>query len=315
MTFGIDPELAAGLSQMPVLDFADISAARVVAGEFEAKAFTEIDRTGIDISEAEVVPSDGGPKVRLLIYTPRAAPRPLPVIYDVHGGGFCLGPTLTEDPRAIELARDVEALVVWPDYRLAPEYPYPAPVEDCYRGLRWVVENADSLGADVGRILIHGQSAGGGIAAALGLLARDNGGPDICFQYLGVPELDDRLETPSMQQYTDTPVWDRGLAEYSWAYYLGEGNLPGSADVPAYAAPARADDLSGLPPTYISVMQFDPLRDEGIDYTRKLLEAGIPVELHLFPGTFHGSSMIDAAEVSRRELDEEVAVLRRALHG
>jgi acetyl esterase/lipase len=131
----------------------------------------------------------------------------------------------------------------------------------------------------------------------------------LCFQFLGIPELDDRLETPSMRQFTDTPLWNRPSAEYSWRWYLGDQ----VGDVSAYAAPARAIDLAGLPPAYVSTMEFDPLRDEGIIYAMRLLEAGVPVELHQYPGTFHGSSLVTTAAVSQRQAAEMIDVLRRGL--
>ena len=144
----------------------------------------------------------------------------------------------------------------------------------------------------------------------LALLARDRGGPAICFQYLGIPELDDRLDTPSMQAFVDTPMWSRPAAVKSWEWYLGD--LWGSDDVPYTAAPARAEDLTGLPPAYVSVMEFDPLRDEGLDYAVRMIRAGVPVELHHFPGTFHGSAMAMNSAVHRREAAERLAVWRKA---
>jgi acetyl esterase/lipase len=203
-------------------------------------------------------------------------------------------------------------VVVAVDYRLAPEHPFPAPLEDSYAGLVWTAKNADALGIDPDRIAIHGISAGGGLCAGLALLARDRGEPAIAFQYLGVPEVDDRLDTPSMRAFADTPIWNLPRAEVSWDAYLGAGKR-GRPDVSPYAAPARATDLAGLPPAYVSVMEFDPLRDEGIAYATALLHAGVSVELHLFPGTFHGSSLVEDAAVSRREYDETLLALRRGL--
>ena len=144
-------------------------------------------------------------------------------------------------------------------------------------------------------------------------MARDKGGPKLCFQCLGIPELDDRLETTSMRLFDDTPLWNRPNAVLSWKYYLGENFEPGSPDVPVYAAPARATDLTGLPPAYISAMEFDPLRDEDVLYALKLMEAGVPVELHTFLGTFHGSSLFTHAAVSKRQEQEMLDVLRRGL--
>ena len=169
----------------------------------------------------------------------------------------------------------------------------------------WLHDQADALGVDPTRVAVNGGSAGGGLAAGLALLARDRGGPAICFQYLGIPELDDRLDTPSMQQFHDTPMWSRPQAEQSWEWYLGDAH--GTDDVSPYAAPARATDLAGLPPAYMSTMEFDPLRDEGIIYALKLLAAGVSVELHSFPGTFHGSG-------DRHRRRGHPARRRRALH-
>lgn len=186
-------------------------------------------------------------------------------------------------------------------------------MEDCYTALQWLHNNCTGLGVDPVRVGLFGLSAGGGLAAATALLARDRLGPTICFQYLGIPELDDRLATPSISQFVDTPMWNRPSAELSWDYYLGTQFRRGSDNVPYHAAPARTQDLSRLPPAYISTMEFDPLRDEGVQYALRLMQAGVPTELHSFPGTFHGSSMSQSAQISQRESGEMIAVLGRAL--
>jgi acetyl esterase/lipase len=190
------------------------------------------------------------------------------------------------------------------DYRLAPEHPYPAGLDDCYATLTWL---SSQDGIDPSRIAVFGNSAGGGLSAALALRARDNGGPALCFQFLGIPDLDDRMETPSMRDYVDTPMWNRPSAELSWEWYLGEDR----SDVPPYASPGRATDLAGLPPTYVSVAQFDPLRDEGIAYAQRLAHADVPVELHMYAGTFHGSMLATGAWVSARQNRESIVVMRR----
>jgi acetyl esterase/lipase len=229
----------------------------------------------------------------------------------IHGGGFVIGSVEAEHAGAVLTAVGLGAVLVSVEYRLAPEHPYPAGLHDCYAALAFLHAEAGALGVDPARIALLGTSAGGGLAAATALLARDRGGPPVCFQMLHIPELDDRLETPSMQQFVDSPLWNRPLAVKSWQFYLGE--LAGSDDVPIYAAPSRATDLSGLPPAYVSTAENDPLRDEGIAYASAMLQAGVSVELHQFPGTFHGSALVTSAAVSRRAAHEAAVVLRRAL--
>jgi acetyl esterase/lipase len=222
-----------------------------------------------------------------------------------------IGSVETEHVGSAYMALDTGAVVVSVEYRLAPEHPFPAAVHDCYAALQYLHAQAAELGVDPARIALAGVSAGGGLAAATALLARDLGGPAVCFQLLHIPELDDRLETPSMRALTDSPMWNRPLAVQSWQAYLGP--MAEADDVSPYAAPSRAADLSGLPPAYISTAEADPLRDEGILYGLRLLQAGVSVELHQFPGTFHGSALVMSAAISRRAHEENVTVLRRGL--
>jgi acetyl esterase len=262
----------------------------------------------VEVSEHSAKGPSGNPPVRVVVFSARGRTTPSPAVVYLHGGGFIVGAPETEWDVATAIAVATDGLVVSVDYRLAPEHPYPAAVEDSYSVLLWTAENADNLGIDPTRIAVAGSSCGGGLAAALTLMTRDRHGPAVAFQYLAIPSLDDRLNTPSMRSFTDTPMWNRELAEGSWALYLGAGD-----HVSPYAAPARTTDFHGLPPAYIAVSEYDPLRDEGIDYARALLEAGVSVELHLFPGTFHGSTVVVDAAISRRQIDETAVVLRRAL--
>ncbi|SHM22323.1 alpha/beta hydrolase [Cryptosporangium aurantiacum] len=312
MTYAFDPELAAVIPLLPVVDLTDLAATRTSQAELLTQLPVPERETAVDVRDVYVPGPEGAPDVMLRIFAPRDHSGPLPAIFDMHGGGFVLGSVDLDDQRNKELCEGIGAVVVSVEYRLAPEHPFPAGLEDCYAGLVWLAEHADELGVDVSRIALFGISAGGGLAAALALLARDRGGPAIAFQYLGVPEVDDRLQTPSMRAFTDTPLWNYPRAVFSWDAYLGEGRR-GTDDVSPYAAPARATDLSGLPPAYVSAMEFDPLRDESIAYALALLAAGVSVELHLFPGTFHGSGLVWTAEVSKREAAEGLAVLRKAL--
>jgi acetyl esterase len=309
-TYRIDPELSKFASLLPVRDWQDPASARTALDELIASFNASVDTTGMTIEDRSVPGPNGAPEVRIRIYSPDGLTRPVPGLLDIHGGGFVAGNVDMEHAVAARLVSALGIVVVAVEYRLAPEHPFPAGLEDCYTVLEWMVGGAGPLGIDTGRVGVYGQSAGGGLAAALALLTRDRKGPSLCFQFLGIPELDDRLETPSMQQFVDTPMWNRPNAVLSWRYYLGDD---AGADVSQYAAPARAMDLTGLPPAYVSTMEFDPLRDEGILYALRLLQAGVPVELHQYPGTFHGSAAIPTAAVSRRGAAEMIDVLRRGL--
>jgi acetyl esterase/lipase len=309
-TYAFDPEIAAVVPLLPDLPGDDPLAIRSGLSEMVA-AFPAPDTTGVQIEDREIPGRDGDPAVLIRIYRPEQRSAPAGV-YNVHGGGFIAGDIETEHAFNVVLARELGIVVVSVEYRLAPETPFPGGLEDVYAGLVWMAANAEELGVDPARIAIQGTSAGGGLCAALALLARDRGGPQIAFQFLSVPELDDRLITPSMTDFTDTPLWSRPRAILSWDCYLGPGRA-GADDVSIYAAPARATDLAGLPPAYVSVMHFDPLRDEGVAYALAMLAAGVSVELHLFPGTFHGSMLIQGAAISKREEAEKIAVLRQAL--
>ncbi|MEW2175419.1 alpha/beta hydrolase [Streptomyces sp. NPDC005406] len=312
-----DPELAAALAMMPEVDITDLSAARAAQARQLAAALALSDSSGVDVGELLVPGPPGAPDVMLRVYRPRCRPRgtdPLPVVYGIHGGGFVLGSPDVDHDWNLLLCRELEVLVVSVDYRLAPEHPFPAALEDCYAGLCALTEHAAALGVRADRIALWGDSAGAGLAAALTLLCRDRGGPAVCFQHLCSPALDDRLETPSARLFTDTPVWNRHNARLSWDAYLGS-DVRATAAVPAYAAPARATAgaLTGLPPAYISVMEFDPLRDEGVDYAHALTSASVPTRIRMLPGTFHGAWAVEHAAVIRNATDEAIDVLGTAL--
>jgi len=315
MSYNYDPELQTLLEFLPdtSLGIHDPIKARAGFLEMIAMLNADVDRDGVAIENRAIPGPTGAPDVPVRIYSPERLDKEVPGILHIHGGGFVIGDLDSELGSCIALCRNLGAVVVSVDYRLAPETPYPGPLEDCYAALQWMSSNSAQLKIDPARLAVFGQSAGGGLSAATALLARDREGPPICFQYLGIPELDDRLQTCSMQRFVDTPMWNRPNAEISWDFYLGDQYQRGADDVPYHAAPARAEDLAGLPPAYVSTMEFDPLRDEGVAYALKLMQAGVATELHSFPGTFHGSSLFATAQVSRRESTEMFAVLRRAL--
>ncbi len=319
MSYAYDPELIPLLAMLqdimpdPSLDISDPVASRAGFGEMTAALNADLDQSGVVCEDRSIPGPEGAPDVTVRVYTPQGLDATVPGLLHIHGGGFVIGDLESEHGACVSLCRELGSVVVSVDYRLAPETPYPGGLEDCYAALQWVSANAGELRIDPARLGIFGQSAGGGLSAATALLSRDRNGPALCFQYLGIPELDDRLDTVSMREFVDTPMWHRPNAELSWDFYLGENYRRGAPDVPCHAAPARAEDLSGLPPAYVSTMEFDPLRDEGVLYALRLMQAGVPTELHSFPGTFHGSSLFSTTQVAQREAAEMFAVLRRGL--
>ncbi|HEX3782873.1 MAG TPA: alpha/beta hydrolase [Pseudonocardiaceae bacterium] len=296
----MNPELEAFLPLFPPADLTDPITARKNLAVLAASA-PAADTVGMEI-EDRTVPAD--PDVPVRIYRPRQAQGALVWL---HGGGFVMGDLDTEHPWASRLADGSGAVVVSVGYRRAPENRFPAAIDDAYAALVWTAEHAEELGIDPERIAVGGHSAGAGLAAAVALRARDQQGPPIRFQLLNQPELDDRQETWSARNFTDTPWMTRDKLAATWRHYLG--SAPGSP----YAAAARAGDLSGLPAAYVATAEFDPLRDEGITYALRLLQAGVSVELHQWAGTFHGSQAILSAEVSQRQIAELSSTVRAAL--
>lgn len=307
-----DPELLEILPFLPSLtgmsNLEEVVARRKMMGSF----FTQVDPRDDVIREDRSVPGfESDPNVPVRVYRPApASADPLPAVLEIHGGGFMVGSIEMMDPWCDRMAAALPAVVVSVEYRLAPEDPFPAALHDCYAALSWLADNAAELGVDPERIAIAGQSAGGGLAAGTALMARDRGGPALCFQLLEIPELDHRLETTSMKEFTDTPLWNRPNAVWSWKHYLGPDH---EGPVSPYASPSVAEDLSGLPSAFVSVMEFDPLRDEGLIYGLRLLEAGVSTEIHAYPGTFHGSAVVATAQVSRNNARDASAALRKAL--
>jgi acetyl esterase/lipase len=299
-TARINAELEPFIPLFPAADLDNPVTARKKLAELAAAAAAP-DTAGMEI-EDRTVPAD--PDVPVRIYRPHRAQG---AIVWLHGGGFVMGDLDTEHPWAARVADGSGAVVVSVGYRRAPEHRFPAALDDAYAALTWTAEHAAEIGIDPERIAVGGHAAGAGLAAAVALRARDQQGPPIRYQLLNQPELDDRQETWSARTFTETPFMTRDKVAASWRHYLGP------APASPYAAPARADDLSGLPPAYIASAEFDPNRDEAIGYAQRLLQAGVPVELHQWPGTFHGSQAVLSAQVSQRQTAELADALRRAL--
>ncbi len=246
----------------------------------------------------------GDPDVALRLHRERGAALPRPCLISIHGGGYVIGSHRGDDGRFDRWCTTLECVGISVGYRLAPETPYPGPLEDCYAALRWAHRHAEELGIDPDRIGIIGGSAGGGLAAGLALLARDRGEFPISFQVLTYPMLDDRLLTDSGR--AGAPLWGPATNQFGWHAYLGA--YRDKDDVPAYAVPGRARDLAGLPPAFIAVGNLDGLLDEDLDYARRLIAAGVPTDVHVYADGPHAfDSMLPDAAVTaraRRTLEE-----------
>lgn len=257
---------------------------------------------------AESASSDHG--VPLLVCTP-ARSEPAGCVVYLHGGGMVLGSNVNGVDEFLDYAEELRLAVVSVDYRLAPEHPHPAPVEDCFLGLVWAAQHAESLRVPRGRLIVAGESAGGGLAAATALLARDRGLEGIAGQMLLSPMLDHRSDSLSMRQLGDAGMWDRESNIFGWSSLLGALT---SAEVPSYASPSRADDLAGLPSSFIDVGGADAFRDEAVDYATRISQAGGLVDLHLWAGAFHGfDGIAPSAGVSRAARDTRRQWLSRLL--
>lgn len=316
----MDPQVRARLDQYVGLvgpqglsGIEDITARRRKQAELAALRPKAAAVHDVDVRDVSIRPDTSShPAVRVRVYRPAAARMPTPCVCYLHGGGMVTGSVDGDDTKAAELARATGCVVVSVEYRLAPENPYPAAVDDCIAALAWIAGREQELRIDPGRIALYGSSAGGCLAMATALLARDRGGPRIACLTLASPMLDDRSATPSSFVNTGFGAWSREANLQAWQAYLGEDF--GTDRVPAYAAPARADDLTRLPSTYIDVGDLDLFRDEAINFAQRLMRAGVPVELHVYPGGIHGGeSLAPEADLTARVRSRRFSALRRTL--
>lgn len=307
----VDPQFTPLTDQFPGFSFEQAGIASVRAMMAAMAPAAPPPPADLSVSEAMAPGPDGAPDVRLIVTAPKATGRDRPGVLHIHGGGFVMGSAELTAETDAAYARELGAVVVSVDYRLAPETPHPGPVEDCYAGLAWLNANAEALGVDQGRIVVTGESAGGGLAAALVLLARDRGAIPIAFQHLVFPMLDDRTVTAAdPSPYFGQFVWTPQSNRFGWASLLGAA--PGGPDVSPFAAPARASDLAGLPPTFIICGALDLFLEEDLDYARRLMRAGVPTELHIYPGAPHGFMFVPDAEVTRTFARDSMAALAKA---
>jgi acetyl esterase/lipase len=281
----------------------------------EAAARTQVeaeDAFGVDVSEQYVSPIDGSSRrIRVVVYRPQGTRSVLPAFLHIHGGGMVMGRPEMRHASLLSTAREIPCLVASIDYRLAPEAPFPASLEDCYASLRWMHAQAHAIGIDPRRIAIGGESAGGGIAAGLALLARDRGEVPIIVQMLTYPMLDDRTVVANdLPAHLGEFVWGREANRFGWRSLLA--CEPGAPAVSPYAAPARCHSLESLPAAFIAVGALDLFLEEDIEYARRLSRAGVPTEMHLYPGAFHGFDAVPGAEIARVFRMDWLRALRRA---
>jgi acetyl esterase/lipase len=257
---------------------------------------------GVGVRAEVVARSDGRPDVPLMVFEPDDRRRPSGALLWIHGGGLVMGTAATGQELCSRFAAELGIVVVAVDYRLAPEDPFPAALDDCFDALSWIADRAADLGVDPDRIAVGGDSAGGGLAACLTQLALDRGGPAICFQLLQYPMLDDR--TP--HDDSDALVWSAASNRYAWSAYLGD--RAGRSEPPPYAAAARRADLTGLPPAWIGIGDVDLFHDEAISYAERLVAAGVDVDLHVEPGMYHAAEQFVPDAESMRDFRSRMVV-------
>ncbi len=307
----VDPELVALLDQIPNVELTEEIVKQVRAMDQAQKPPHPSTFPGIEVTECFVPGPEGAPKVRVLLYQPITVAELRPSLLWMHGGGYIMGSPEQEDIMVKNIVSAIGCVAVSVDYRLAPDTRYPGLVEDCYAALQWLHTHVRELGVDPTRIAIAGSSAGGGLAAALALLARDRGEIPLVFQLLIAPMLDDRTCTlAEPHSYTGEFIWTHKANRFGWTSLLG--HEPGRPDVSPYAAAARAEHLEGLPSTFINVGALDLFLEEDLEYARRLTRAGVPTEFHLYPGAYHGFRMVDNAQVTQTAARDQLAALKRA---
>ncbi len=310
----VDPELLPMLDVFPSLTLTPESLP-LIRTSFQEMA-TQVpeglpDFSTISVKEHSVPGPQGAPDVRVLVYQPTTHSTSLPALLWIHGGGYVIGSADQEDLNMKKVVSAVGCVAVSVDYRLAPETPHPGPVEDCYAALKWLHSHAGELGVDTTRIAIGGASAGGGLTAALALLTRDRKEVPLAFQLLIYPMLDDRtVISKEPHPYTGEYIWTQDANRFGWTSLLGQE--PGGLDISPYAAAARADKLEGLPPAFITVGSLDLFLEENMEYARRLIRSGVPTELHVYPGAFHGFNMAANAKVSQAFTRDWLDALARA---
>lgn len=304
----LDPELHPLLDLVPPFELDDQQLHLMRDNPSMAAELGDPEQAGVTREEVHTSGA-AGPEVRALLYRPSEKAATGAGYLHIHGGGYVMGTPEMSDPVNLEICARLGAVVLSVDYRVAPEHPIPAPLDDCYTGLAWLHEQAPTFGVDRDRIAIGGESAGGGLAAALAIKARDAGEYAICHQHLTYPMLDDRTGTPEQpgDPLVGEFIWTRQSNQYGWRSYLG--------DAPAEApqVPARLEDFAGLPPTWMATAALDLFRDENIDYARRLMLAGVRTELVSYPAACHGFQMVPGTQFAKRYAQDHLHALARGL--
>jgi acetyl esterase/lipase len=292
----LDPEIQPVMDVFPVLALSP-ETLPAMRGAFPAGELSDrVERTEHHVGDVPV-----------RVHRPVGVEGQLPCIFSIHGGGYVLGSYAMDDATFDQWCPTLGVVGVSVEYRLSPETAYPGPLEDCYAALKWAYDEAESLGIDRSKIGIRGVSAGGGLTAGLALLARDRGEVPVAFQLLDCPMIDDTGSNPSIQ-HDGLPVWTREANTFGWRSYLGD--LYGTDDVPYTAAPARAKDLSGLPPAFVSVGSVDGFHDEDVTYALRLNQAGVPTELHVYPGAGHAYQAAIGSRIARQSARDQLEWLK-----
>lgn len=308
----VDPELKSLLDLIPTINLTEEKLPLIRPAGIPFPSDPDVAKA-VDTIVRKVPGPSGEPEVGVSIYTPKDMKEVLPCIFHVHGGGFVRGSSEELCPVHQKLSLEANCVIVSVDYRLAPETHFPGAIEDCYAALRWIFENASELNIDKLHIGVMGESAGGGLAASLALLVRDRGEFSLSFQHLIYPMLDDRTcVTQDPHKYVGEFIWTPASNYFGWKSLLGAE--PGSEGVSIYASPARAENLSGLPPAYIATGSLDLFLEEDIEYARRLMRFGVPVELHVYPGAFHVFNIAPQSHIAANARRDSLAALKRSLH-
>lgn len=305
----VDPELRPLLEAFPTVVLSHENLAELRARELP---LAPLENDCVLLDELSVPGLANAPDVPVRLYRPEGATEPVGCIFHIHGGGYVGGSARELEPVHRPLAAELGCAIVSVDYRLAPETRFPGAIEDCYAALSWTFAEAGRWGVDPARIGVMGESAGGGHAASLALMARDRGEFELAFQHLIYPMIDDRTCVSEANPYAGEYIWTRHNNHFGWAALLG--HAPGEGHVSPYAAVARADDLSGLPPTFIGTAALDLFVDENIEFAARLIRAGVPTELHVWPGAFHGFDVMPGPAVADAARAASTAALRRHLY-